>query len=91
MVIIFLVVYFETILGWTHGKEFQFIASMNTMVALIGGATIHSFGEVPIREDQSIAKKKKNRDKLDVCTMFSKCENMRVFIVYESSSASCES
>ena len=60
MVITLLVKYFETILGWTHGKEFQCIASMNTMAALIGGATIHSFGEGPIGEDMANTKKKKN-------------------------------
>ena len=47
MVITLLVGFFEAVLGRTHGVEFACIASMNTMAAVIGGSTIHSFGEVP--------------------------------------------
>ena len=91
MVITLLVEYFEPVLGWSHGHGFQCIANMNTMAALIGGSNIHSFGEVPIGDEQASAKKKNSWDKPDVSTMFMKCENMRVSIVDEGSSASCES
>ena len=36
------------------------IASMTTMAALMGGATIHSVGEVPIGEQQASAKQKED-------------------------------
>ena len=90
MVITMLVEYFESVLGWSHGVEFACIASMNTMAALIGGSTIHSFGEVPIGEEQGNTRKKQAWDKPDVNTMYMKCENMRVLIIDEGSSASCE-
>ena len=44
--------FFEEVLGWQHGREFVCLASMNTMAALIGGFTIHSWGEVPVNADQ---------------------------------------
>jgi hypothetical protein len=44
--------FFEEVLGWQHGREFVCLASMNTMAALIGGFTIHSWGEVPINAEQ---------------------------------------
>ena len=43
---------FEEVLGWRHGREFVCLASMNTMAALIGGFTIHAWGDVPVN-DQS--------------------------------------
>jgi len=43
---------FEDVLGWCHGREFVCLASMNTMAALIGGFTIHAWGDVPVN-DQS--------------------------------------
>ena len=90
MVITLLVEFFESVLGWSDGVEFACIACMNTMAALIGGSTIHSFGEVPIGDDQANSRKKQKWDKPDVNTMYMKCENMRVLIVDEGSSASCE-
>jgi len=44
--------FFEDVLGWEHGREFVCIASMNTMAALIGGYTIHTWGEVPINNER---------------------------------------
>ena len=58
MVITLSVEFFEPVLGWSHGVEFACIAGMNTMAALIGGSTIHSFGEVPIGDDQANSRKK---------------------------------
>ena len=40
--------FFEEVLGWQHNREFVCLASMNTMAALIGGFTFHSWGEVPV-------------------------------------------
>ena len=45
--------FFEEVLGWRHGREFVCMASMNTMAALIGGMTIHSFGGVPFNTDNA--------------------------------------
>ena len=39
---------FESGLGWEDGVQFQFLASQNTMAALIGGTTVHSWGVIPV-------------------------------------------
>ena len=39
--------FFENVCDFTHGKEFVFLASQNTMAALIEGSTIHSYGDIP--------------------------------------------
>ena len=35
--------FFEDICGWNHGVEFAYLASQNSMAALIDGFTFHSF------------------------------------------------
>ena len=40
--------FFEEVLGWTHGVQFQMVAPQHTMALLIGGSTVHWFGQVPI-------------------------------------------
>ena len=51
--------YFKEVLGWTAGEEYQCIASQNRMAARIDGATIHSWGEVPIDRDNAQAREKR--------------------------------
>lgn len=87
MAITLLVEYFESVPGWSRRQDFACIASMNTMSALIGGSTIHSFGEVPIGDDQATTRRNQRWDKPDVRTMFIKCENMRVLIIDAGSSS----
>jgi len=82
---------FEEVLGYTHGIEFVCVASMNTMAALIGGMTLHAWGEIPITDEQSVAKASKRRDKADISTMFVKCQSLRWILIDEGSSAGCES
>ena len=41
-------VFFEEVLVWEHGVQFQLAAPHHTMVLLIGGTTVHSWGQVPI-------------------------------------------
>ena len=35
--------YFEGVWKWTHGEQFVFLASMNSMADNIGGFTLHSY------------------------------------------------
>ena len=37
--------FFEEVCNWTHGIEFVFLASQNSMAALIDGLTVHSFAK----------------------------------------------
>ena len=81
---------FEDVLGYTHATEFICVASMNTMAALIGGMTLHTWGEIPRSDELSALKAAKFRDKADVSTMFVKCQNLRWILIDEGSSAGCE-
>ena len=40
-------IFFEEVCDFTHGVEFVYLASQNTMAALSGGSTPHSFGDIP--------------------------------------------
>ena len=40
--------FFQEVLGWTSGVEFQCVASQNRMAGRINGATLHSWGEVAL-------------------------------------------
>ena len=82
--------FFEEVLGWEHGREFICVASMNTMAALIGGMTIHSWGEVSINDEQRMAQAAKKRQKQDANIMYTKCESLQFILIDEGSSASCE-
>ena len=48
--------FFEKVLGWKHGVQFQFLASQNSMAALIGGNTVHSWGVIPTNKTAATAK-----------------------------------
>ena len=81
---------FEDVLGYTHATEFVCVASMNTMATLIGGMTLHTWGEIPFNEEASVDKAGMKRKKPDVSTMFVKCQNLRWILIDEGSSAGCE-
>jgi hypothetical protein len=82
--------FFDQVLGWTHGSEYVCIASMNTMAALIGGFTIHSFGMVPVSQQHRDAKHQASWNKPEMNPMFERCQNLRWVLVDETSSASAE-
>ena len=56
--------FFESCLGWQDGVQFQFLASQNTMAALIGGTTVHSWGVIPVSATN--AQEKLSSKKLNV-------------------------
>ena len=47
---------FEDGLGWEDGVHFQFLATQNTMAALIGGKTVHSWGCIPVNIQTALDK-----------------------------------
>ena len=48
--------FFEECLKWEDGVQFQFLASQNTMAALIGGRTIHTWGVIPVNATDAFNK-----------------------------------
>ena len=74
--------FFEEVLGWTDGVQFQYVAPQHTMALLIGGTTVHSFGAVPINAtaaQESRAKKKNS----DVDDLFERVQSLRWLLVDE--------
>ena len=53
--------YFKEVCCWSGGVEFQCLASQNRMAGRIAGATIHSWGEVPIDRDNVQARERKHQ------------------------------
>ena len=78
--------FFAECLHWTADVQFQCLAPQNRMAYLIGGATLHSWGEVPIDlENAEASKPKKTKD--GVSEMFLKCISKRWLIMDEISAA----
>ncbi len=82
--------FFEEVLGWQHGIEFVFIASMNTMAALIDGFTIHSFGDILVDTNKRQAKKSKSWAAPNLNKMWERIQNLRWVLMDEGSTASGE-
>ena len=57
--------YFETVWLWTSGKEFAFIAPLNSMASSISGETVHSWGNIQYKNRRGILIGKKQRSATD--------------------------
>ena len=78
--------FFKECLQWTEGVQYQCLASQNRMAALIGGTTLHSWGEVPVdTENTKFKEKKKSKD--GHSEMFMKCVSMRWLLIDEISTS----
>ena len=45
--------FFEDVLNWEDGVQFQYLATQNTMAALIGGLTVHGWGVIPVNAEDA--------------------------------------
>ena len=79
--------YFQEVLGWTSGVEYQCVASQNRMAGRIDGATLHSWGEVPIDRENAKTKDRKRSEKSGGAEMHNKAAILRFLIVDEVSTA----
>ena len=80
--------FFEECLGWEHGVQFQFLASQNTMAALIGGTTVHSWAVIPINADDAAQKASSRAAAGDVDELFLNALSMRFIFIDEVSTLS---
>ena len=62
--------FFEQCLGWEDGVQFQFLASQNTMAALIGGTTVHGWGTIPVNATQAADKASSKNTDGDIDQLF---------------------
>jgi len=70
-------------MGWQHGVQFQFLAQQNSMAALIGGNTVHSWAVIPTSKTAAAAKHA-NKE-VDWDQLFENCISMRWLIIDEVS------
>ncbi len=75
-------------MGWKHGVQFQFLAAQNSMAALIGGNTVHSWGAIPT--SKAAANAKHANKEVDWDQLFENCISMRWLIIDECSTLSPE-
>ena len=80
--------FFEEVLGWEAGVQFQCMASQNTMAALIGGATVHTWGGIPVNSTVAADKIHNKANDGDVDALFLACLGMRWLIFDETSTLS---
>ena len=80
--------FFMDAVGWEEGVDFQFLASQNTMAALIGGKTVHHWGSTPVNartaRDESMGKVGDG----DVDELFERVLGCRWLVIDESSTYS---
>ena len=74
---------FGDVLGWEMGVQYQVLGAQNSMAALVGGATIHSWGCIPMLQDGN----QSTGENEDVTKMFLHCSRLRWLIVDEISCA----
>ena len=77
--------FFEECLGCTHGVEFQCVAPQSTMAALIGGATLHSWGDVPINQTAAVELGARLRSKEQMDGLFLQAKSLRWLLTDEIS------
>ena len=83
-------VFFEEICGWTHGVEFVFGASQNTMAALICGFTLHSFHKLSFKHKDGTTVAAQKESKNDMASVFIRYQALRFMFIDEFSTASID-
>ena len=79
--------YFNDVLLWQMGVQFQTLAAQNSMAALIDGTTLHSWGCVPAMSGGDATY---GTDGADVAKMYLHCAQMRWLVIDEVSSAALQ-
>ena len=80
--------FFRECLQWEAGVQYQCLATQNTMAALIGGATVHTWASIPINATDAADKVHSKTSGGDVDVLFERCVGMRWLIIDEMSTLS---
>ncbi len=80
--------FFEECLVWQDGVHFQFLASQNTMAALIRGLAIHTWGRIPVNSVDAQSKAQVKGADAGIDELFLECQSMRWLLVDEVSTVS---
>ena len=79
---------FHEACGWQDGLDFQFLATQNTMAALIGGQTVHHWGTIPVNVTAAQQKTMAKKGAGDVDPLFERVQSCRWLVIDEISTAS---
>ena len=79
---------YQECLKWEDGIQFQFLASQNTMASLIGGATVHSWGGIPLNYNDAMQKTQTKGSDGDIDELFLKALGIRWIVIDEISTIS---
>ena len=80
--------FFIEALGWEDGVDSQFLATQNTMAALIRGNTVHHWGSIPVNAAIAQEKAYGKRNEGDVDALFERVLGCRWLVIDETSTAS---
>ena len=80
--------FFTECLGWEQGVQFQCLASQNTMAALIGGATVHHWGGIPVNASDAAEKISSKGSGGNVDDLYERCLGVRWLLLDEMSTLS---
>ena len=80
--------FFEQCMQWELAVHFQFLASQNTMAALIGGQTVHSWGGIPVNADTLHHKMLGKDADGDIDQLFLNAVSLRFLLIDEVSTIS---
>ena len=82
--------FFESVCQWTHGVEFVFLASQNTMAALIHGFTLHSFHKLSFKKKDGTSIKAQKEETNDLSSKFLQYQRLRFMFIDELSTTSLD-
>ena len=73
---------------WEDGVQFQFLASQNTVAALIGGRTVHTWAVIPVNATDAANKTQSKGADGDIDELFLNSTGIRWIIIDEISTLS---
>ena len=82
--------FFEEVCKWTHGIEFVYCTSQNTMAALIGGVTLHSFFKIQHKQRDGTTAVTYRDNKRDMSSDYVRFQALRFLFIDEFSTAGIE-
>ena len=83
--------YFENVWQYTLGREFVFLAPLNSMASNIGGATVHSWGQIIWKDKRGNLMVPANRAQLDeIPALSTKCGALRWIFIDEVEAVGAE-
>ena len=75
--------YFEQVWLWTLGKEFAFLAPLNSMASNIQGSTVHSWGKISFKDRRGVIISTQQGDSEEIPSLTIQCNATRFLFIDE--------